>query len=370
MADHRLRQAWIIVATLAMLLPVANGKQAVLVAPTAVPELAVVAREAGGLRRAERLRAAGVAATVPTDARSRMRRAGTLRRSGRFEEAWEAFEALRDDAAASPPRGMSPAEAAEVLSWVDESGDNFAWATRKYDVFVESVIAQYNAKPSGDLAWEIFKTYGRFGEWPKAMEWIRRAEREHARAADRDGAGEGVGRADDQGAGGERGAAREGVCAGEGDRARGGLGQRARAEDGRDRAIGHRELRGRDRTAGERAIGQRDGVRQRLAVEVERARAADRDDGRAEGGVVSRLERAGRDRSRAAEASIRAGDGQGIHPHRQMFGVVFHNPQRQDHRQVARHGIPDLMGPHQLIPHQPSSAAMSLVCRYRRWNSG
>lgn len=131
----------------------------------------------------ERLRAAGVAAAIPTDARSRMRRAGTLRRSGRFEEAWEAFEALRADAAASPPRGMSPAEAAEVLSWVDESGDNFAWATRKYDVFVESVIAQYNTKPSGDLAWEIFKTYGRFGEWPKAMEWIRRAEKDHPNTA-------------------------------------------------------------------------------------------------------------------------------------------------------------------------------------------
>ena len=125
------------------------------------------------------LAARGIPAAMPTDARSQMRRAGALRRSGRFDEAWALFSELSERSAAEPPVGMSAEEAAEVRAWVSSQEESFAWATRQYDVYVAAQIAKYEAAPSGALAYQIFKTYGRFGEWPKAMEWVRRAEKEH-----------------------------------------------------------------------------------------------------------------------------------------------------------------------------------------------
>lgn len=103
----------------------------------------------------------GIDVTRPTDTQSLMRRAETLRRTGRFDAAWELFQQLSDQADDDPT----------LAQWVDENADRFAWGTRRYDRYAKLMAEQYEAGPDPDLAWKIFSAWRRAGDWDKALEW-------------------------------------------------------------------------------------------------------------------------------------------------------------------------------------------------------
>lgn len=107
---------------------------------------------------------------MPYDPSSRMRRCASLRRSGRYEEAWAMFEELAKDAADSPG----------VAAWVEQNEENYAWGTRRYDVYAVAMEARYAERPDPGVAWQIFRAWSREGEWGKAAAWGRRGMEDHA----------------------------------------------------------------------------------------------------------------------------------------------------------------------------------------------
>ncbi len=115
----------------------------------------------------ENLRALGHegALPLPSDNTSQMRRCGSLRRSGRFGEAWELFQELARRAPDDP----------QIAAWVEENEDRYAWGTRNYDVYAEALEAEYADHPDGGTAWKIFTAWGRAGEWKQAADWGRRS---------------------------------------------------------------------------------------------------------------------------------------------------------------------------------------------------
>lgn len=118
----------------------------------------------------EELAAQGYDTTPPSDHSTRIDRCETLRRSGRFGEAWEMFQEL---AAIGP-------ESPQIAAWVSRREERFAWSTRNYDHYADAKIATYERSPSGDLAWSIYVAYARSGQWDKATEWGQRALDKHA----------------------------------------------------------------------------------------------------------------------------------------------------------------------------------------------
>ena len=127
------------------------------------------------------LKAKGLSTALPTDPTSQMRRADSLRRSGRFEEAWALFTALQALAPTNPA----------VAAWVEQGEDRFAKGTRNYDVWVASLQRQYEAKPSAETAWDLFKACGTSGLWTRALAVAHIAAEKHGnggrfRSADED----------------------------------------------------------------------------------------------------------------------------------------------------------------------------------------
>lgn len=115
------------------------------------------------------LAAQGHDTALPTDPDTRMRQAESLRRAGRFDEAWAAFEAL----------SALAEEDERVAAWAERAEDRFAWGTRRYDVVAESLIAEYEAAPHPDVAWRIFSAWRRDGQYDKALAWGERGLEEH-----------------------------------------------------------------------------------------------------------------------------------------------------------------------------------------------
>ena len=128
------------------------------------PSTELGAREALG-----ELTAAGLEASVPEDPTSRMRYTESLRRSGQNEAAWERFQALAAEAGSNP----------QIAEWVDTNEERFSWGTRQYDVYANALAKDYEAAPSGELAWRIFRAWRRDGGWEQALEWAHRAEADH-----------------------------------------------------------------------------------------------------------------------------------------------------------------------------------------------
>ena len=117
------------------------------------------------------LRDAGQEGTaLPDDPRSKMRRAWSLRRSGKFEAAWELFNEL----------AALAAEDEVVQRWVQDNEDRFAWSTRNYDVYAGALAKDYAERSDPDIAWRIFVAWSRAGEWAKAAEWGRKGLDAHA----------------------------------------------------------------------------------------------------------------------------------------------------------------------------------------------
>lgn len=111
----------------------------------------------------------GYDTTPPDDARSLMQRCETLRRSGRFDEAWEMFQQLSERAS----------EDSEIASWVTRSEERFAWSTRRYETFADAQIAKYADNPTAELAWSVYVAYSRAGLWDKALEWATTGAEKH-----------------------------------------------------------------------------------------------------------------------------------------------------------------------------------------------
>jgi len=106
---------------------------------------------------------------IPDDVQTRMRRCESLRRSGRYDEAWTSFQEL-----------ATLAESDEtVADWVSRNEDRFAWGTRRYDVLADSLAVKYEAEPSADLAWRIFSALRRAGLYDRVLEWGHKGLDEH-----------------------------------------------------------------------------------------------------------------------------------------------------------------------------------------------
>ncbi len=106
---------------------------------------------------------------LPTDAKAKMRLCDSERRCGRFAEAWKLFQELSALAADDP----------EVARWVEQNEERITWGTRNFDVLAVALEKEYASKPTGDLAWRIFVTWTREGEWKKAVDWAHKAREAH-----------------------------------------------------------------------------------------------------------------------------------------------------------------------------------------------
>lgn len=111
----------------------------------------------------------GTALPMPYDPSSRMRRCASLRRSGRYAEAWAMFQQLASDSADLPA----------VAGWVEKNEENYAWGTRRYDVYATAMEARYAERPDPGVAWQIFRAWSRDGEWSKAAAWGRKGMSDH-----------------------------------------------------------------------------------------------------------------------------------------------------------------------------------------------
>ncbi|MEL6346855.1 MAG: transglycosylase SLT domain-containing protein [Myxococcota bacterium] len=117
----------------------------------------------------EGLSETGLETAPPDDIAALKQRSTSLRRSGRFEDAWEMFQEIAKSAEADP----------NVAQWVSANEDRFAWSTRNYGRYAENRLADYENRPSADLAWTIYRTYARQGAWDKAAEWGRQSLENH-----------------------------------------------------------------------------------------------------------------------------------------------------------------------------------------------
>jgi hypothetical protein len=62
---------------------------------------------------------------------------------------------------------------------VEKNEENYAWGTRRYDVYATAMEARYAEKPDPGVAWQIFRAWSRDGEWGKAAAWGRRGMEDH-----------------------------------------------------------------------------------------------------------------------------------------------------------------------------------------------
>jgi soluble lytic murein transglycosylase-like protein/outer membrane protein assembly factor BamD (BamD/ComL family) len=125
------------------------------------------------------LRAAGFDTALPADPATRLRRAEAVRRSGLHEQSWAQFQALRAELRALP--SPTPAEQA-LLQDIEQRADRFAWNSRQYAPYAESLSAQYTEAPSADVAWDIFRAWSRGGRYDLAIQWAEKGETAHAGA--------------------------------------------------------------------------------------------------------------------------------------------------------------------------------------------
>ena len=111
-------------------------------------------------------------AVLPTDARSRMALAESLRRSGWVDEAWSHFKELEGEADSNP----------EIAAWIKQSAKRFERSTRHHLPRIKFNIEQYEkGNKTGAIAWAIFEDWKRAGRWDKAAEWGRIGLSDHAK---------------------------------------------------------------------------------------------------------------------------------------------------------------------------------------------
>lgn len=111
----------------------------------------------------------GLPVSLPATIDAKMRMCESARRCGAFDEAWALFQEIAALAPTDP----------KIAEWVERNEDRIARGTRQYDVYARSLEQQWEAKKDGELAWRIMETWGREGEWAKAVAWARKAAVEH-----------------------------------------------------------------------------------------------------------------------------------------------------------------------------------------------
>jgi soluble lytic murein transglycosylase-like protein/tetratricopeptide (TPR) repeat protein len=115
-----------------------------------------------------KLHAQGVAAaTIPTDAESRMKRAISLRESGRRDAAWAAFDALRGSS--------DPA----IRRWLEEETDRFGWQTQRWTFLVEEYGQQYARTGDPAWSWKRYKVLARSGKFDEAATFALQMQKKH-----------------------------------------------------------------------------------------------------------------------------------------------------------------------------------------------
>jgi soluble lytic murein transglycosylase-like protein/tetratricopeptide (TPR) repeat protein len=115
-----------------------------------------------------RLASQGVAAaTIPTDADSRMKRAVSLRESGRRDAAWSAFDALRSSS--------DPA----IRRWLEEETDRFGWQTQRWTFLVEEYGQQYGRTGDPAWSWKRYKVLARSGKFDEAATYALQMQKKH-----------------------------------------------------------------------------------------------------------------------------------------------------------------------------------------------
>ncbi|MCA9492811.1 MAG: transglycosylase SLT domain-containing protein, partial [Myxococcales bacterium] len=154
----------------------------------AVPALSALAVDHGAAltgRLAEQtlaeLHAEGVEqAVLPDDSGSRMRRAISLRDSGRRDDAWRLFQELRTLGQTEP----------SVARWVADNEERFGWRCWRWDDLAEIYGKAYSETPRADTAHDLYRVLvrgSRFDEagtlalemqkkWPTAGDWRRSQE--------------------------------------------------------------------------------------------------------------------------------------------------------------------------------------------------
>ena len=138
----------------------------------------------GAQQALDELRRQGHDVTMPSDKQSRMRYAHSLRRSGKLVEAWTLFQQLqaegdRVDASGKP---VDP----DLQRWADDNEESFSWGTRRFDVWVGSVLPRYEAQPSARLGWRIMRAYERGGMYVEGAAWGARMERDWSDKSNRE----------------------------------------------------------------------------------------------------------------------------------------------------------------------------------------
>jgi soluble lytic murein transglycosylase-like protein/outer membrane protein assembly factor BamD (BamD/ComL family) len=105
------------------------------------------------------LRAQGIDAPTPMDVASRQQRARSLRNTKQTHAAWETFADLVMDAEDDP----------RLMDWVEANADTFGWRTRNWDFLARLYQADYEDRPSGELAWKRYKVLSRGGRYADAI---------------------------------------------------------------------------------------------------------------------------------------------------------------------------------------------------------
>ncbi|MCB9778976.1 MAG: transglycosylase SLT domain-containing protein [Alphaproteobacteria bacterium] len=132
----------------------------------------------------DELAAEGLDTALPDDPWSQARRATSLRRSGKLVEAWELFEQISAQAEAVDGSG-APADA-RLQAWVDDNEETFAWGTRRFDVWVDAKLPEYEAHPGARLGWRIFRALARGGMYVRAADWGQQMQQEWGERSERE----------------------------------------------------------------------------------------------------------------------------------------------------------------------------------------
>lgn len=98
-------------------------------------------------------------AAIPDDTESLKRRAISLRRAKRMQDAWAVYQDLvqrsEDDA--------------QLTRWVEDQAEVFGWRTRNWDFLADWYQAEYDRKPDAEMAWNRYRVLERSGRFDEAM---------------------------------------------------------------------------------------------------------------------------------------------------------------------------------------------------------
>jgi soluble lytic murein transglycosylase-like protein len=108
-------------------------------------------------------------AILSPDRASRRARAVSLRDAARLDDAWAAFQELRQDASDDPA----------AAAWVEAQGPTFAYRTHRYDELARLWVAKYDEQPTGDGSWRPIEALCKAGKWADAATRARVALRDY-----------------------------------------------------------------------------------------------------------------------------------------------------------------------------------------------